>query len=87
VTSPNRVSSCVNCSTPIIGDRRHCAACHAKYGDEFLAGEIVDDAVTLPRPRSPRPITVGQSLVAWLVIAQLFAAVVILLALAGKGCS
>jgi hypothetical protein len=83
----NRVSSCVNCATPIIGDRRHCAACHAKYGDELLAGEVVDDAATLPRPRLRKTITVWQSLVAWLVIAQAITAVVILFILAGKGCS
>lgn len=87
MTSANRVSSCVECATPIIGDRRLCAACQARHGDDFLAGEVVDDAVTLPRPRSRKPISVWQSLAAWLVIAQLFAVVVILFILAGRACS
>jgi hypothetical protein len=83
----------VNCATPIIGDRRLCAACQNKHGEEFLASEIVDDAITTPRPRVRvrvrvrKSLTVWQSLAAWLVIAQLFAIVAILFVLAGKGCS
>lgn len=87
MTIANRVSSCVECSTPIIGDRRLCAACQARHGDDFLAGEVVDDAVTFSRPRSPNPLSVWQSLAAWIVIAQLFTIVVIVLILAGRGCS
>lgn len=82
----NRTSSCVECKTPIIGDRQLCAACQERRGDEFLAGEVVDDAVTLPRPRVPKPISVWQSLAAWMVIVQLFAVVVIVFILAGRGC-
>ena len=86
MTLANRVSSCVDCQTRIIGDRPFCAVCQTKHGDEFLAGEVVDDAVTLPRPRAPKPVSVWQALGAWLVILQLFCVVVILLFLAGRGC-
>lgn len=86
MTLANRISSCVECQTPIIGDRRFCAACQARYGDDFLAGEVVDDAVTLPRPRAPKPLSVWQALAAWLVILHLVCVVVILLILAGRGC-
>lgn len=86
MTVPNRISSCVECQTPIIGDRPFCAACQTKHGDAFLAGEVVDDAVTLPRPRAPKPLSVWQALGAWLVILQLFCVVVILFIFAGRGC-
>lgn len=86
MTLATRVSSCLDCQTPIIGDRPFCAACQTKHGDDFIAGEVVDDAVTLPRPRAPKPPSVWQAVGAWILILHMFCVVVILLIFARRGC-
>ena len=78
-----RTSTCVDCTTPIIGDRLRCPACHDRHAADFSAS---DDATTLPRDRIAAPVSLWQALVAWLVLAQVFAVVVILLILAGRNC-
>jgi len=86
VTSPpvgTKVSSCVDCATPIIGEIQRCGACRDRHESSLLAG---DEDVTLPRDRSSRPASIGQILLTWFVIAQLVASIAILLILTGRGC-
>lgn len=83
MTAPAKISSCVDCATPIIGERLRCPACHDQHAVGLLSGE---DDVTVPRKRQSSSPTIWQSLVAWIAVVQLFAIVVILLILAGKAC-
>lgn len=78
-----KVSSCVDCATPIIGERLRCPACHDQHAANLLTG---DEDVTLPRDRPRRKPSVWQALLAWIVVVQIFAVVVILLILTGKAC-
>lgn len=41
-----KVSACVDCETPIIGERLRCPACHDRHADRLLVG---DEDVALPR--------------------------------------
>lgn len=63
-----KVSSCVDCGTPIIGDRLRCPACHDQHAATLVAG---DEDVTLPRDRAPkssvRESSVRDALIAWIV--------------------
>ena len=77
-----KVSTCVDCATPILGERLRCPACN-QHAVNLLAG---DEDVTLPRDRERRQLSVGQVTTAWIVVVLLFAVVVILLILAGKAC-
>lgn len=86
MTAATKISACVDCATPIIGDRLHCAACHVRHPDDLIAGEIVDDVVTIPRQLPAKPLSLWQALAAWLVIAQMFAVVALLVFLARRGC-
>lgn len=86
MTSPpvgTKVSSCVDCATPIIGEIQRCGACRDRHATRLLAG---DEDVTLPHDRSLRSASIGQVLLTWFVFAQLVTSIVILLLLAGRGC-
>lgn len=87
MTSPllgvTKISSCVDCATTIIGERPRCPACHDRHASSLLSG---DEDMTLPRDRSPRPLSIWHRLFAWFFIAQLVVIVVLLLVLAGRGC-
>jgi len=50
---PAKISSCVDCATPIIGERLRCPACHDRH-----AADLADEDTTLPRERSARPASV-----------------------------
>ncbi len=82
MTEAAKISSCVDCAAPIIGERLRCPACHEQHSVELLAG---DEDATLPRDRL-RPPSIWEVLLAWLVVVQLAAIVVSFLILAGKGC-
>jgi len=84
VTAATKVSTCVDCATPIIGERLRCPACHDQHAFELIAS--TDDDVTIPRDRPIKPMSVWQSLLAWFVVEQLFAVVVAVLILMGRGC-
>lgn len=66
------VSTCVDCSMPIIGDRLHCPAC--------LDSPMTSWDVTVARD------TFLNSMVRWLIGAELFCILALGLALAVKGC-
>jgi hypothetical protein len=86
VISAPKVSSCVDCATPIIGDQPRCPACHDQHADDLLAGEVVgDDEATTPRDRTDL-VSTWQSLVAWLIAALIVGTTALGLALAGRGC-
>lgn len=69
MTSP-KISTCVDCSTTIIGDRLRCPACFDQH----------------EATQTPSKLSIGQILFAVLVLAQVAATLVILLVLVGKGC-
>jgi hypothetical protein len=86
VISAPKVSSCVDCATPIIGDRLRCPACHDQHADELLSGEVVgNDDATISRDR-PASLSTWQSLAAWLVVVLIVVATALGLALTGKSC-
>ena len=65
MTSATKVSSCVECATPIIGERLRCPACHEQHASAVVAAsprgpadttndttnDAADDALTVPRPK------------------------------------
>ncbi len=73
-----RTSSCVDCATPIIGDRLRCPACHADHAEVVARAPV-------PSPVSPRS-SFGRVLLAWAVVVEAIAVVVCGLVLATKGC-
>lgn len=80
MTDVAKISSCVDCTTTIIGERFRCPACHDQHTASLLAS---DEDATLPRDRS-RPKTS-----IWMPMfgaVQLVTIVVILVILAAKGC-
>jgi hypothetical protein len=86
-----RVTSCIDCGTPLIGEQLRCPACHDVHARDLIddtgdiAGEITaDDAVTAPRPRARRG---WHSTIAWFVGLQFALAIVLGLVVAVRGCS
>jgi len=79
-----KFSSCVDCATPIIGEQLRCPACHDRHSKQLLL--VGDEDVTLPRDRTRPQLSMGQALLAWFVLAQVLAAVVIGLIFAGRAC-
>lgn len=71
-----RTSTCVDCATPIIGDRLRCPACRA---DHTAASERVSMATTRP--------SLWRVLLAWVVLIEVLAAVVFGMVLAARGCT
>lgn len=63
-----RTSVCVDCETPIIGDRLRCPACNSMF--EETQGR-----------------SLGQSLLSWLILGEIFAAVICGCVLAMRGCA
>lgn len=83
MTAATKISSCVDCATPIIGERLRCPACHDRHAENLLSG---DEDATLPRERS-RPLpSIWQALVSWLVASLIIAGAVLMVA-AGRSCS
>lgn len=78
-----KFSSCVDCATPIIGERLRCPACHDRHAVNLLSG---DEDVTLPRRRSAKSPSVREELVAWLGIPRILVIVAVLLVVAGRKC-
>jgi len=84
-TSP-KTSSCVDCTTTIIGERLRCPACHDRHVASLLSG---DEDVTLPRKRSAKSPADRESIFAWLgaaLIIVIAAALLVLMVLAERGC-
>ena len=100
MTAATKISSCVDCGTPIIGDRLRCPACHdfhaarmvASHQDDATDDDATDDAVTAPRSRQRvhvvnRRSSPPGSLVRWVVAVEALGIVVLALVLLVKGCS
>lgn len=66
----SKILTCVDCSTPFIGECQRCPACHSQH--------VVDSA----RGSS----SIWHGLVAWFLLAELLVIGGILLAIAVKGC-
>lgn len=95
MTAATKISSCVDCGTPIIGDRLRCPACHDFHAARMVAShqdDATDDAVTAPRSRQRvhvvnRSSSPPGSLVRWVVAIEALGIVVLALVLLVKGCS
>jgi hypothetical protein len=72
-----RISACVDCATPIIGDRLRCPACHADHAAVIAAAPVPD----------PKPKSFGRGLLTWVVSVEILAVVVCGLVLVTRGCS
>ena len=83
MTAAAKFSSCVDCATPIIGERLRCPACHDRHAGNLLSG---DEDVTLPRRRSARSPSAREALAAWLGAAFIIVVVAIFLVIAGRSC-
>ena len=82
--SAPKVSSCVDCGTPIIGERLRCPACHDQHAAALVSG---DEDVTLPRDRTSAPKSpVREALIAWLGTTLIIAVGVVLLLIAQRSC-
>lgn len=83
MTTAVKISSCVDCETPIIGDRLRCPACHDLYAAQVSASE---DDVTAPRHRGADGDLMPTFLMRWIVAAEVIAIVGLALVLMIKGC-
>lgn len=72
--SATRVTACVDCSTPIIGGRARCPACHSQH---HLDNQPHEAAM---------PLTLWQALIAWFVAALLLAVIAMALIMAVRSC-
>ena len=78
MTGEVKTSACVDCATPIIGDRLRCPACHADH-----AARIATSMLPAPEPRR----SFGRMLLTWVVGVEILAVVVCGLVLATRGCA
>lgn len=89
-----KVSSCVDCATPIIGERLRCPACHDFHAARMAAShqddamdDAMDDAVTAPRSRQRVHVSNRHASVRWFAVIEFFAIVGLAIVLLVKGCS
>lgn len=89
MTAATRISSCVDCATPIIGECLRCPSCHEQHAsrlvapyvpDASLAGAADDDA----KAYIARDIT---ALARWGVAIEVIVIVVLALILLVRGCA
>lgn len=74
-----KTSACVDCATPIIGDRLRCPACHADHAEALSRVPVaVDD----PPRRS-----FGRGLLVWMLAAEALMMAVCGALLVTKGCT
>lgn len=74
-----RTSTCVDCSTPLIGERLRCPACHARHASSLAASGVpVDDG----KPR----VGLFMRAVRWFVVLEAIGIVGLGFLLAVKGC-
>ncbi len=80
-----KVTTCVDCATPIIGERLFCPACYQRHAALLIVTPI-DDDVTAPWSR--RESDAAASLLArWVVAIEVITIVVLALVLVARGCS
>lgn len=90
MTVATKVSSCVDCATPIIGERLRCPACHDFHAARMAASQqddATDDAVTAPRSRQRAHVANRHSSVRWLAVIEVLAIVGLAIVILVKGCS
>lgn len=94
MTVATKVSSCVDCRTPIIGERPRCPACHDQHAALVVASRLdgpaddaADDAVTAPRPKQRERGVNLKRLARWGVAIEVFGIIGLALVLVVKGCS
>jgi hypothetical protein len=78
VSSTVKTSACVDCATPIIGDRLRCPACHADHAVTVASAPL---STPVDRPSFSR------GLLTWVVFIEILAVVACGLWLATKGCA
>lgn len=82
-----KVSSCVDCKTPIIGERLRCPACHDLHASQLSAVSAVNDEdVTLRRDRLRRSPSTRDSLIAWLGAVLIVLVTAVLLLMLARSC-
>ena len=69
----SKVSSCAACAMPIIGGRSCCPACLERR--------------EVPRDLGTRRPSIWHGLVAWFFVVELLVIVILLILIAGKGCT
>ena len=79
MNSTVKTSACVDCATPIIGDRLRCPACHADHA-------VTIASAPLSAPDADRP-SFGRGLLTLVVFFEVLAVVACGLWLATKGCA
>ena len=72
MTAATKVSTCLDCATPIIGERLRCAVCHDQHAVNLLDNE--------------RSSSVGQMLDAAIGVVLFVVIIVLCLILAGRAC-
>ncbi|HSX22337.1 MAG TPA: hypothetical protein VLE97_06130 [Gaiellaceae bacterium] len=81
-----KVSRCVGCATPIIGERLRCPACHEQHVAAIVFDEAGDNDATLPRQRSRGRTSVREALAAWLGACLIVLIVAVVLLAAARSC-
>jgi hypothetical protein len=84
VTAAPKVSTCIDCSTTIIGGRLRCPACHDQYAIELTSKSLDDNAETGLVPRSPNH-GMGD-LIQRIVALEVVGIAVLVLIIAARGC-
>lgn len=82
------VSSCVDCKTPIIGERLRCPACHDLHAAQLstVSSSVNDEDVTLPRDRSRRSPSTRDVLIVWLGASLIVLATAVILMMLARSC-
>lgn len=80
------MSACVDCATPIVGERQRCPTCHQLHATLLIARPLHDeDVLTTRRPREGR--NGSLHMLAWgVVVIELISIAVFGLILAMRGC-
>lgn len=94
MTAERKFSSCVDCGTPIIGERLRCPACHDEHAGQIVTpavpDDVADDALTVPRPKQ-RVRVVNQrlprDLARWMIELLVVSGLALVFVLWEKGCS
>ena len=101
IVTATKVSTCIDCTTTIIGERLRCPACHARHADVLAATPLKDedrrtrvtapapaddDDMTVPRPRVIDGDGASGRLARWIVVLELCCVVTLGLILGVRGC-
>lgn len=90
MTAATEVSTCVDCATPIIGERRRCPACHDLHASRVVAApqdDATDDATDAVTRQRVRGVNQTRRWVVALVAIEVLGIVGLALVLLVKGCT